>query len=366
MLKPVSEEPPEANILNEIEGLVVKYIWLPPEERLVVALWILHTYVHDKYTFTPRLALLSPVYGVGKTTLLVLIEQLAADPSSTIHTTAAAMFRRVGTGGATTLLMDEADNQNLLRDKTLRSALNANRRGAKFARVMGGKTIDYDAFTPVALAAVGKLPHSLTQRSIIINMERYPGASTLERLDERNPIFRNTIHAMQEKIGEWYGTCELDRNPKVPLRNRPADNWRVLIAIADSLGRGKEARKAAVNMSKGLPDEDVKVFLLEDIRTVFDTLKVDRISSAELLGHLNKGEWSVWEGLDGDKPPHELTPHELAKMLRDFKIYPKTVWALGSRGARGSSSSGYYRKEFEGPWAAYCTPAHPHTHTPRS
>jgi hypothetical protein len=37
-------------------------------------------------------------------------------------------------------------------------------------------------------------------------------------------------------------------------------------------------------LSSGLPDDDPKVYLLEDIRDVFDGLDIDRISSAALLG----------------------------------------------------------------------------------
>ena len=52
------------------------------------------------------------------------------------------------------------------------------------------------------------------------------------------------------------------------LRNRAADNWRILISIADSLGYGEDARAAAVALSADRPDEDAGVVLLTDIRTI--------------------------------------------------------------------------------------------------
>ena len=51
-----SDKPPpdQFNVLNLIDGLISKYIWIPPHERLAVALWVLHTYVYDNYNKTPR------------------------------------------------------------------------------------------------------------------------------------------------------------------------------------------------------------------------------------------------------------------------------------------------------------------------
>jgi len=68
--------PSELNVLNLTNWLISRYAWIPDEERLAVSLWMLHTHVYDNYNVTPRLALLSPVFGCGKTTLLVLLQQL--------------------------------------------------------------------------------------------------------------------------------------------------------------------------------------------------------------------------------------------------------------------------------------------------
>jgi Protein of unknown function (DUF3631) len=58
------------------------------------------------------------------------------------------------------------------------------------------------------------------------------------------------------------------------LRNRAADNWRILLSIADDLGHGEDARGAAIALCANRPDEDPGVILLNDIR-VFDTMGVD-------------------------------------------------------------------------------------------
>ena len=64
------------NVLDLVVRLVEIHIAVDAEESLVIALWILHTYVFDRFSITPRLTLLSPVRGCGKTLLLLRIEML--------------------------------------------------------------------------------------------------------------------------------------------------------------------------------------------------------------------------------------------------------------------------------------------------
>lgn len=368
-------EPEHYNVLNLLDQWISKYIWLTPEQRLFVALWLLHSYVFDLYNFTPRLVLLSPVFGCGKTTLLILIEQLVDSPLRWTHTSAAAVFRALDQ--PRTILLDEGNNLGLMQDRVMRVVLNSNRRGDKIARAAGKSGAkSYRAFTPIAIAAKGHaLPNDLVQRSVIVHMQKPPpeAKGDLERFNESDEDFLRATGALRYEIRKWADTCKLNPEPELPLNWRAGDNWRPLLAIADDLGRSEEARKAALVLSGGLPDEDSALLLLLDIRTIFDTLGVDRISSADLLDKLHALEdsiWLEWRGPNDDQHPHELTPNELARMLGGsrlgggFGIRPHTIWPPGGRNVRGPSRKGYRRQDFEAAWAAYCpggTPAHGHT-----
>jgi Protein of unknown function (DUF3631) len=59
----------------------------------------------------------------------------------------------------------------------------------------------------------------------------------LEQLDEHDP----RLAASRVEIQKWAATCTLAREPEMPpgLHNRAADNWRVLLAIADDLGHSR-------------------------------------------------------------------------------------------------------------------------------
>jgi hypothetical protein len=88
--EPTAEDIPD--ILGLVLALLEEHTNTTPEERVAIALWILHCWVFEQFVVTPRLALLSPVRGCGKTTLLALIELLIPDGNRTDNTTAAAIY----------------------------------------------------------------------------------------------------------------------------------------------------------------------------------------------------------------------------------------------------------------------------------
>jgi Protein of unknown function (DUF3631) len=345
---------PEVNVLDLVVRLIELHIATTAEDRLAAALWMLHCYVFDRFSITPRLALLSPVRGCGKTTMLALAGALVAEPYRTDNVTAAAIYHQLDHRPRTTLLVDEGDNLDLLRNSVLRAVFNSgHRRGGGIDRFVGGWPRKFWTFAPLAVAAIGMLPLPLLHRAITIDMQRPPGENQLKQLDENDPAFA----ASREQIRKWAATCSLAHDPEMPpgLRDRAADNWRVLLAIADDLGHGEEARSAAITLCANRPDEDPGVTLLRDILTIFEKLGFDRISSAlivsELLG-IEDGNWCEWRGVRDDRPPHKLTQTELASLLRPFQIRPKTVWPA-RRQSGDKSRRGYFRIQFEDAWRRY-------------
>jgi Protein of unknown function (DUF3631) len=347
---------PEVNVLDLVLHLIEAHIALTQEQRMAVGLWVLHSYVFGRFPVSPRLALVSPVRGCGKTTLLVLLELLTADAYRTDNTSAAALFHLLG-HREHTLLVDEGDNLGLLNNSVLRAVFNAgHRRGGAISRFIGGWSRKFLVFAPLAVAAIGTLPLPLLHRSVVVHMQRRAPGETFQQLDEHDPTFP----AAKAEIQKWAATCSLAHDPAMPkLHNRAADNWRVLLAIADDLGHGEAARAAAAALCSGRFDEDPGVVLLEDIRCVFEALGVDRIGSlalVEALLALEDGSWHDWRGPQDDRPPRKLNQSELARLLKAFNIRPRTIWPAQRRpGAK--SHRGYLRGQFEEAWAAYCQSA---------
>jgi Protein of unknown function (DUF3631) len=355
-------EPPEAapstsraesDILGVLLAVIEEYIGVTPEERMAIALWILHAHLFDQFPITPRLVLLSPVRGCGKTTVLDLIDILNLEAYRTDNVSAASVYYQLAQRPRTVWLIDGLD---LARSNVLRSVFNSgHRRGGCMRRFVGGRSRKYPTFAPLAIAAIGTLPLPLLHRGVVINMQR--SAIPLKRFDRNDAA----LLWLRRAISAWARDARPDEDPDVPptFRNRVADNWRVLLSIADSFGQGEAARAAAFALSADRLDEDPGVRLLTDIRTIFRARDIDRITSAVLLEALiglDDGQWGEWRGLNEDRQPRKLTQHQLAQLLRPFRIHPKTIWPVRRR-LGDKSSRGYLRFQFETAWASYCPQA---------
>ena len=152
--------------------------------------------------------------------------------------------------------------------------------------------------------------------------------------------------------------------PELCRDARLEDNCRPLISIADSLGRGAEARAALIEFCAGLPSSDVGVQALEDCRKVWATRAehlftfgaFDRISKKALVAGLIEQNpfWGSWRGLRDKGQPHELTTGELSALLLGFGITTKTIWPL-RRKPGDKSAPGWLLSQFERPWAEHCS-----------
>jgi Protein of unknown function (DUF3631) len=352
----------DVNVLDLVHYVVGEYVDLRPHEYVAVALWVLHVHLFERFLVTPRLALVSPVRGCGKTTLLALIERLLPRSHRTDNITPAVIYRLIETDRGA-LLIDEADNLELARNGALRAVLNSgHRKGGNIMRVIRGEPKRFSTFAPMAIAVIGGLPLPIIHRSVVIPMHRSDGARKLKRLDSADTgVYNSDIDVAYSQIWAWTtSNPAINPDPDLPpeLRNRPADNWRPLIGIADMFGPdwAKAARDAAVALTRGYHDEDIAVTLLGDIRGIFDAMGVDRLFSAQLVAALNDLEdsvWSEWRGLRDDQQPRRLSQAALTRLLAQFHIRPRTIWlAQGKKGRSGAK--GYLRVQFLDAWRKYC------------
>jgi hypothetical protein len=132
-----------------------------------------------------------------------------------------------------------------------------------------------------------------------------------------------------------------------PLRDRQADNWRPLLALADAFGAdwARRARDAGVWLAGQHQDEDAAVVLPRDIRDIFDTRRVDRLLSKTMVDHLNGADdapWSEWRGIHGNQQPRKLSPGELAKLLEPLQIRPRTIRTFAASSG-GPTLKGYVK-----------------------
>jgi hypothetical protein len=92
-----------ANLLNDVVGLIRRYVVLGDDELVATALWVVHTHLfrvdevgerNCAFEQTPYLAVSSAVPGCGKSLFLEVLEPLVARPWMTGGLTAAVLVRK--------------------------------------------------------------------------------------------------------------------------------------------------------------------------------------------------------------------------------------------------------------------------------
>jgi hypothetical protein len=180
------------NALELVHYVIGEYVDLRPPEYVAVALWVLHAHLFERFLVTPRLALVSPVRGCGKTTLLALIERLLPRCDRTDNITPAVIYRLIERDRSA-LIIDEADNLELARNGALRAVLNSgHRKGGNIMRVIRGEPKRFATFAPMAIAVIGGLPLPILHRSVVIPMQRADGMRKLRRLESADSGIYNS------------------------------------------------------------------------------------------------------------------------------------------------------------------------------
>ena len=165
----------------------------------------------------------------------------------------------------------------------------------------------------------------------------------LDRLDYLAPLAQRAArwaidHTEQLRVAD----------PDVPssLRNRHADNWRGLFAVADIAGGDwpRLARYAAELLDEPDDDDTLGLALLADIRELFEQRGEPHLSSAEIVDHLASLESRKWAELNNGKP---LSKNRLAALLKQFEVNPRGV-RVGDR-----TPKGYHLADFTDAFSRY-------------
>jgi Protein of unknown function (DUF3631) len=347
-----------ADLLDGVHAYLTQFIAYPSSHAAIAhALWIAHCHAMNAWESTPRLAVLSPEPGSGKTRVLEMTENLVPRPVEAVNVTPAYLFRKVADeDGRPTILFDEIDTvfgPKAKNNEEIRGLLNAgHRQGAVAGRcVVKGKEIhteEIPAYCAVALAGLDDLPDTIRTRSIIIRMRRRAPGETVEPYRRR--LHAHKGHHLRAQLADVIGNAEAQLQLAIPdmpagVVDRDADVWEPLLAIADMAGDywPEIARVAAVTLvtdAKAVtPSLGVK--LLSDLRTLFGTH--DQMRTEELLEKLCDLDESPWGEMRG-KP---LDARGLARRLSKYDVRPRTI-----RTPAGTAK-GYTRKSLHDAWQRF-------------
>lgn len=341
-------------VAQEVVGLLARYLYLSDVALDTIALWVMGAWVIDELYRFAILALLSPSKRCGKSTALAIISKLVRRPLLASSVTPAALYNAIAES-TPTLLIDEADVLFARRQTDLVAVLNAGHtRGGEVLRASSSgdspSVRRYPVFSAKCLAAIGRLPSTVEDRSVVITMDRLPHGTNIEPLRTEQLEAQGLRTASRLcRWGHDFGESVGDQFPDVPpeLGLREADNWRPLLAVAAVLGQDwpERAWRAAVALS-GRPtdDQDPNIELLSDVRDVLVGTEDVFISTAELIDRLVRIDESRW----ADMGSRRLTARKLALLLAPFGIR--------SQQPRRGAARGFFKRQFEEAWLRYLRP----------
>jgi hypothetical protein len=220
----------------------------------------------------------------------------------------------------------------------------------------------FSTFTPIVQCLIGRLPATLTDRSIPVAMKRKRPNERVERLGGKNKKANSAVFLdLRRRIARWTQDRRdqiAQAEPALPesLNDREMNNWTPLVAIADSVDSewGKLARAAAVELAgKAADSATIGATLLGDLRDLFREeankwgCKIEdaEISSATICGALGSMETRLWPEWGRHRKP--ISQRQLASLLKPFSIIP-----VGIR-TGDSTPRGYRYRDFEDVFSRY-------------
>jgi hypothetical protein len=346
---PVDGKALQAELSKQIARYVVS------RDVSTVALWTAMTWVHQEAaTHSPLLIVTSAEPDSGKTTLLGVLAQLVLRPYSGVELTGPNVYRIVDRMHPT-LIVDEADRLFHRRVDLMHIINSGWTRGVKIPRMIrSGEIYDFDPFCAKCIGLKGyALPDTTASRGITIKM--WPKLPT-EKVEHFSFSDDESFLELRRKLKRW----SLDNvdalkaaDPALPtgFQNRTGANWKLLFAIADRSGTGKEARAAATKMlpskSAAYDRRSEGVRLLAAIRPMF-SVKVTEITSADIAAALKAdldGEWAEFRNTRS-----AITQRQIAALLREYEIRPLV---LHPSKRSSLSRHGYLRSQFEDAFARF-------------
>jgi len=354
-----------AGLLADLSKASRDYVIMTQAQGDAVALWVMQTHLFAITEVAPKLLIKSVEKRSGKTRLVVdVLRRLVPRPQTAANVTAATLFRVIDQY-CPTLLLDEVDTY-LKDDPELHGIINSgfNKEGAKVLRAVpagdGWEVREFSTWCPQAIAGIGHMPETITDRSFLIHLRRKLPTETVKRLGRHHG---GPLVELARKVARWAADHQRELEEAIPempngLNDRAADAWEFCIAIADLAGGEwpQRARAAALEVSGDgtAENETTRIKLLSDIRDIFDDMREETLFSWEIvkkLVELNNRPWAEW-----GKDRKQISATAMSRLLSDLLppgVKPGSVWKAGKSG------KGYHRKDLEDSFARYLSPKTP-------
>ena len=345
-------------LFEDIRKTIHEYIVLDMPQSYGLTLWVVMTWMMDSFQVAPMVFINAPERACGKTQLLEIMSRVCCKSLAVSNMSTAALFR-LTEKYQPTLMIDEADT--FVKDnKDMQGLINAGHtRSTAFAVRVEGDSHEpkifsvYGAKLVAGIALEKHLPDSTMSRGLNINMRRKLAHESVARLRHADIEKFEVMSAKLARFALDYRDRVSQARPVLPemLSDRAQDNWVPLLAIAECAGESWEKTAYHASLSISATEEpslSLGAELLTDIREVFETKEVEKISSSDLINALIDDEERPWAAYNRGKP---ITPRQVATLLKGYGIRSKTV-----RMTFNQTPKGYVVSEFQDAFKRYLEP----------
>jgi len=293
----ILEEPREIDykdLLKEVIDFIKSYLELPKEsDYLILALWIFHTYIIEKFEATPILYF-QGVKETGKTRAGEVLGALAYKCERLTSPTEATLFRSADYF-KTALVIDEIQlwgkNGN---EEVARLIKSRYKRGLKVNRInlnkKGEDQVEYfDVFAPLVISTTEPIPDIIESRCISFLMQKNRDPEVEKPIDKelarkiRNKltIFRASL--MEQKLQEVNSISRRRLNEILnPL-------YQVLMEVAPDFEDQFKLIVKELEQDREIEEEfTVEAEIVEAIVEHYNETKEITFSNAEIIDRLNK------------------------------------------------------------------------------
>jgi hypothetical protein len=345
--------------IADLESYIRAYVtFTETGYALVLALWVVATYIWPAFDAFPYLVVTSATKRSGKTRLLELISFVASNSRLVANITPAALYRTID-AEKPTLLVDEAEMFSSAKSE-FRSLLNTGyRRGQTVKRHDG----DYETYCPKAFALIGDVHDTLRDRSIVIGMRRgeparrFVYATAKQEGAALREMISAAVSSKAEEIAEALRTFEglsflTDRDEEIwsPLfvlcRLICPDRIDDLTRAAADISAAKTARARRYSelgeQEDRAQEEEYAVRLLRDMLRVIGDQK--QITTQEAIAKLRQIPTSPWRRFRGDGLKDGIEGGMvLSGLLSRFGVKSSTIRIAPKDAGTGSTAKGYKR-----------------------
>jgi len=263
------------NIYNLLsDHIVFKATW----QIVLIVIWIFGTYLHRCFPLFPYLWIQSPTKRCGKTRLLELLSELCFNSDGIQTAPTEAVLYRLPAITAGTLCWDEAENlyNNKEKGERLQILNAAYRKGAKIARCDGEKNEVrfFEVYRPISLTGISRLPDTISDRSIKIELIRKKKDEKVKRLQIER------IQKELQSLRDGLHIFALERTPKIVEAYNQFEDKLIPKDIDDRL---RDAIEILLSLAAGIYCYDTSEFqsILNELQNAVKALSSVRISEED-------------------------------------------------------------------------------------